>query len=169
MKTLLFSPRRAPFVVGGILAVPLLLSGCATTPKPAVSPGLSPQAQALDHSIAQIHQVALSLRTADHPYDGFPLPAGGKTPACTGLNPDSPLAEPLTVQWSGKASVLLSGIAARWGWSFENRLGRDQTDPDVSIYTHHAKAADVLAEVARQTPADTLIKVMPGLIVLEDR
>ncbi|AOV17481.1 hypothetical protein BJI67_10790 [Acidihalobacter aeolianus] len=75
----------------------------------------------------------------------------------------------MSVQWSGPAATLLSGLAARWGWSFSNRLGALQPDPDVSIYARHKAAADILAEVARQTPSDIEIRVMPGMIVLEGR
>lgn len=55
-----------------------------------------------------------------------------KPKACHGLNKQSRLAERLSVQWSGPLSTLLFGLAARWGWSFENHLGKAH-DPNVAI------------------------------------
>lgn len=62
--------KLASIPVGLVL---VSLTGCAAIPPP-VATGISPEQQALMDSVQKIEQVSASLRTANTPYKGFPLP-----------------------------------------------------------------------------------------------
>jgi hypothetical protein len=145
------------------------LTGCATVQPPA-PPDILPEQQALMDSVQKIEQVSASLRTADTPYKGFPLPDASPSPSSpSSSSPDyknNAMNHVINAKWSGKASTLLAGVAQRVGWTFENRYTGSQ--PDVTISMKNVKIVDVLREVAKQLPMDAVVSVHTGRIILSN-
>lgn len=141
------------------------LTGCATM-QPVTHTGISPEQQALMDSVQKIEKVSASLRTADTPYKGFPLPLQSNPAASKPDYVSNALNRVINAKWSGRADTLLSGLSQRVGWSFQNRYTGVQ--PDVTIDMKDAKVVDVLQEVAKQLPADAVISVRSGRIVLSN-
>lgn len=153
-------------LVGAGLA---LLTGCATTQtmtKPPVSNDMSSQDKALEQSINKIVAATNSLRTAPTPYDGFPVPTQGKDQKVYPKFTNGPLAEPLHVEWSGDAAVLLGSLAKRWGWQFQDKLPKTE-NPQVRIHVQSRRGVDILSEIAKQLPKNQTLTVKDKLMILE--